>query len=33
MKGMLVSNLDIDKKNSLYFEYEVGKKIQIRMCL
>ena len=23
---MLVSNLDIDKKNSLYFEYEEGKK-------
>ena len=25
IKGMLVSNLDIDKKNSLYFEYEEGK--------
>ena len=25
IKGMLVSNLDIDKKNSLYFEHEVGK--------
>jgi len=24
-KGMLVSNLDIDKKNSLYFEYEESK--------
>ena len=25
MERMLVSNLDIDKKNSLYFEYEEGK--------
>ena len=27
IKGMLVSNFDIDKKNSLYFEYEQVKKI------
>jgi len=25
IKGMLVSNFDINKKNSLYFEYEEGK--------
>ena len=25
IKGMLVSKLDIDQKNSLYYEYEVGK--------
>ena len=25
IEGMLMSNLDIDQKNSLYFEYEEGK--------
>ena len=26
IKGMLVSKLDIDQKNSLYYEFEEGKK-------
>ncbi len=26
IKGMLVSKLDIDQKNSLYYEFEKGKK-------
>ena len=33
IKEMLVSKLDIDQKNSLYYEIEEGKKILIHMSL
>ena len=33
IEGMLVSKLDIDQKNSLYYEIEEGKKILIHMSL
>ena len=33
IKEMLVIKLDIDQKNSLYYEIEEGKKILIHMSL